>query len=129
MRVIDVACVLYGLAGTAAASPAVPAPEVSSVVSSVIASFVAAVLYTGPTGGAPSSLKTSSTSKSTPPVATSETAAVGGNPILAGTDQASSNIRFQLKSQLISSISQCQRLRSKRLVTYLQEIHLLTLNR
>jgi hypothetical protein len=80
MRVIDVACVLYSLAGTAAAGPAVPVPEVSSVVSSVTASFAAAVLYTGPTGSASFSLKTSSTSKSITPAATPETAAVGATP-------------------------------------------------
>jgi glucan 1,3-beta-glucosidase len=80
MRVIHVAYVLYFLAGMAAASPAVSVPEVSSVVSSVTASFVAAVLYTGPTSGASSSLKTSSTSKGTAPVATPETAAVGATP-------------------------------------------------
>jgi glucan 1,3-beta-glucosidase len=80
MRVIDVVSVLFGLSGTAVASPAVAVPKASSVVASVTASFAAAVLYTRPTGSASYSLKTSSTSKSIAPVATPETAAVGATP-------------------------------------------------
>jgi hypothetical protein len=74
MRVIDVVSLLFGLAGTAVASPAVPIPEVSSVVSSITASFAAAVLYAGPTGS------TSSTSKTAAPAATPQAAAVGATP-------------------------------------------------
>jgi glucan 1,3-beta-glucosidase len=73
MRVIDVVSVLFGLAGTAVASPVVHIPEVSSVVSSVTASYAAALLYAGPTGS-------TSTSKSAAPVATPQAAAVGATP-------------------------------------------------
>ena len=94
MRVIHVACVLYFLAGMAAASPAVSVPEVSSVVSSVTASFVAAVLYTGPTGWCiifsqdVVDVEEYGTGRNT------RNSSSRSNPILVGTDQASRNIPF-----------------------------------